>query len=310
MPADFPFIHLSFAVADEETRLGWDRFLRDVFAPVTMYEVLTTPASQRLKLDRHQTLLAVGNTVLYAAAPAAGGLSPDSAIGNMLRSLASQNAWVGIAIGVADLEVARDWVRARGWEPRSYPLLEDRYFLLDRAETLGMRLEFLSGALDNDPRLKPDWDPAWWRDEHPLGLEGLQSIGVSAQSLDTAREIFGDKLGWREIAQRTTDEARCASFLIGDAIVEAMEPLDPQSELAEHAREVRGVWCLNFQVRSATAAADYLQSKGLRLIGDPQCRFAIDPADAFGRLLWFSEDRVPGYPPIPIPHKVAHYARL
>ena len=27
-----------------------------------------------------------------------------------------------------------------------------------------------------------------WRDEHPLGIEGLQSIGISTPSLDAARE--------------------------------------------------------------------------------------------------------------------------
>jgi GNAT superfamily N-acetyltransferase len=309
MPA-FPFIHVSFAVRDEATRLRWDKFVRDTFAGVTMYEVLTTPEAERLKLDRHQTLLAIGNTVVYAAAPAGAGLSSDSQIGNMLRGLADQDAWTGIAIGVADLDAAREWVRARGWSPRSYPLLEDRYFLLDRAETLGMRLEFLTGALDNDPRLKEGWNPLWWRDEHPLGLEGLQSIGVSTQRLETARAIFADKLGWPEISTRSLPGARCASFLIGDAVVEAMEPVDPGSRLADHARAVRGIWCLTFQVRSAPAAADYLESKGLELFGDRQKRFAIAPEQACGRLLWFTEERVPGYPEIPIPHLVASFATL
>ncbi|MDR2858064.1 MAG: VOC family protein [Novosphingobium sp.] len=306
----FPFIHVSFALAGEAERRGWDAFVRDVFAPVTMYEVLTTPDAERLGLHRHQTLLAIGNTVVYAAAPAGAGLSTDSAIGNMLRALASQNAWIGIAIGVADLDTARAWVRERGWLSQSYPLLEDRYFLLDRSETLGMRLEFLAGALDNDPRLKAGWDPLWWRDAHPLGLEGLQSIGVSTGSLAAARAIFGEKLGWREIATRTLPEARCASFLVGDAVVEAMEPVDPQSPLADHARAVRGIWCLTFQVRSASAAAACLAAKGFALIGDRDRRFAIDPAQAFGRLLWFTDERVAGYPPIPIPHRVDRFAQL
>lgn len=306
----FPFIHVSFAIADEAKRIAWDRFVHDVFAPVMMYEVLTTPESERLQLDRHQTLLAIGNTVIYAAAPAGEGLLPESKIGNALRMLAANDSWVGIAIGVADLDAAREWVRARGWSPNSYPLLEDRYFLLDRTDTLGMRLEFLAGALDNDPRLKPGWDPMWWRDEHPLGLEGLQSIGVSTLHLETARKIFGRKLGWQEIASRTTEEARCASFLIGDAVVEAMEPLDSASNLYTHARDVKGIRCLTFQVRSAPAAADYLVSKGLKLIGDPQERFAIDPDDAFGRLLWFTDCKAEGYPEIPIPHCVDRFSRL
>jgi catechol 2,3-dioxygenase-like lactoylglutathione lyase family enzyme len=312
--AEFPLIHVSFAIAEERDRLGWDALIRDIFAPQTMYEVLTTPASIRLGLDRHQTLLAIGNTVVYAAAPAGAGLESTSAIGNMLRDRAANGGigggWVGIAIGVADLDAARAWVRARGWEPRSYPLLEDRYFLLDRSETLGMRFEFLTGALDNDPRLKPGWDPLWWRDEHPLGLDGLQSIGVSTTSLDAAREIFGEKFGWREIETRTTDLARCASFLLGDAVIEAMEPLDASSELGRHATSGQGIWSLTFQVRSAAAAADYLRGKGLALIGDPTRHFMIDPAQAYGRLLQFTDETRAAYPSIPIPTLAASPADL
>lgn len=299
--ASFPLVHISFAVADEAARLEWDNFVRDIFASRTMYEVLTTPETERLKLDRHQTLLVIGNTVLYAAAPAGAGLSPDSKVGNMLRTLASADAWIGIAIGVADLPAARNWVRERGWSPVSYPLLEDRYFLVDRTETLGMRLEFLAGALSNDPRRADGWDTAWWRDQHPLGIEGLQSIGVATLSLDAAREIFDKTLGWREISNRTTQDARCASFLIGDAVVEAMEPLDDEGQLANHARRMQGIWCLTFQVRSAAKAAEYLRAKGMNLITDTKNRFAIDPAQAAGRLLWFTDEKAPGYPDIPIP---------
>lgn len=305
----FPFIHVSFALPDEETRLAWDRFIRDVFAAETLYEVLTTPEAERLKLDRHQTLLAIGNTVVYAAAPAGAGLRPDSAIGNMLRSMAAPNTWIGIAIGVADLDRARDWVRERGWEPHSYPLLEDRYFLLDRNDTLGVRLEFLTGALDNDPRLCADWDPTWWRDRHPLGLEGLQSIGISTHRLDKAREVFG-KLGWPEIGSRTTPEARCASFLIGDAVIEAMEPLDPTSELGNHAEQGKGIWRLMFQVRSAADAACYLRSRNLKLMGDPNQCFAIDPELTFGRQLWFTDQAVPYHPDIPIAHLLRSFSQL
>ena len=306
----FPFIHISFSLAEEEERIAWDQFVKEVFSPRLMYEVLSSPEATKLGLDRHQTLFAIGNTVIYAAAPAGNGLRSDSTIGNMLRSRAKPNAWVGIAIGVSDLDVAREWVCERGWSPTSYPLLEDRYFLVDRNEILGMRLEFLTGDLANDPRLAAGWDPYWWRDEHPLGLEGLQSIGVSTKSLDAARTIFSHKLGWREISSRVTDEARCASFLIGDAIVEAMEPIDPNSELGVHASAANGIWCLNFQVRSAREAADYLESKGLRLLGERHRHFLIDPKQAFGRQLRFTEERVSGYPDIPIPSLVTTPAEL
>jgi catechol 2,3-dioxygenase-like lactoylglutathione lyase family enzyme len=294
----FPLAHISFAVADELTRRAWDSFLREVFDAETLYEVLIAdPEAQRLKLDRQQTLLAVGGTVLYAAAPAGPGLQADSVIGNMLRAHAQPHTWIGVALTVADLEAAREWVRERGWTPRSYPLLEDRYFLLDRNDTLGMRLEFLAHGLDNDPRTRPGWSPARWRDEHPLGLEGLQSIGVSTVDLDLARQVFSGKLGWPEVAGRRTAAAECASFHLGETVIEAMQPLDGASALARHAHEQRGIWSLTFQVRSIEAAADYLLGRGLRLVEQRDRCFAIDPAQAFGRRLQFTDEIVEGYSP-------------
>jgi len=294
----FPIAHISFAVADEPTRKAWDAFLRDVFAAETLYEVLIAdPEAQRLKLDRQQTLLAVGDAVLYAAAPAGPGLQPDSVIGSMLRANARPHTWIGVALTVADLDAARAWVRERGWTPLSYPLLEDRYFLIDRSETLGMRLEFLAGGLANDPRTRPGWSLAPWR-EHPLGLEGLQSIGVSTVDLDLARRIFADKLGWPEVARRRTEAAECASFLVGDTVIEAMRPVDPASEFGRHAEEKRGIWSLTFQVRSCEAAADYFLGKGLRLVERRDGGFALDPGQAFGRWLQFTDQSVAGYPPV------------
>jgi hypothetical protein len=220
----------------------------------------------------------------------------------MLRAHAHPHTWIGIALTVADLEAARTWVRGRGWTARSYPLLEDRYFLLDRNDTLGVRLEFLAGGLANDPRARPDWNPARWRDEHPLGLEGLRSIGVSTVDLDLARQIFAGKLGWPEVARRRTHAAECAAFDLGGAVIEAMQPRDDASELARHAHEQRGIWSLTFQVRSIDAAADYLGRRGLRLVEHRDRGFAIDPGQAFGRWLHFSEETIEGYPPCGASH--------
>jgi hypothetical protein len=298
----FPLAHISFAVGDEPTRKAWDAFLREVFDAETLYEVLLSdPEAQRLRLDRQQTLLAVANTVLYAAAPAGPGLEPDSVIGAMLRANVHPHTWIGVALTVADLEVARAWVRERGWTPRSYPLLEDRYFLLDREETLGVRLEFLAHGLDNDPRERPGWTPARWHDEHPLGLEGLQSIGVSTLDLGPAREIFAGKLGWPEVARRRTNEADCAAFNMGETIIEAMQPLDDGSELARHAAAKKGIWSLTFKVRSAHAAADYFQARRLGLVKAGGRSFALDPEQAFGRWLQFTDETPEGYPPFNAP---------
>jgi hypothetical protein len=294
-----PLAHISWALADNKARKACDAFLTDVFGAETAFEVLMTPEAEAMGLDREETLMVVGNTMLISIAPAGPGERPESVIGTMLRNHARPGMWIGLALSVADLDAARVWARARGFTPKSYAGMEGRYFLLDRNHTLGVRLEFLTGDLLNDPRKKPDWKPEWWRDSHPLGIEGLQSIGVSTPSLDRAREIFAGKLGWPELSSRHLpgDGADCASFLIGDTVIEAMQPAAGNSPLARHCRDIQGIYCLTFQVCSARSAADYLRSKGFGLVGDPATRFAIDPHQAFGRLIYFTDERLEGYPP-------------
>ena len=70
------------------------------------------------------------------------------------------------------------------------------------------------------------------------------------------------------------------------------------SPLSWHANEVQGIYCLTFKVKSAAAAADYLKGKGFELVGDTATRFAIVPRQAQERLIFFTENAVPGYPPL------------
>jgi hypothetical protein len=288
----FPLAHISWAVPDNVTRKACDAFLTDVFGADTAFEMLTTPETLTMRLDREETLMVVGNTMLISIAPVSAGLLPDSVIGGMLRKHARAGMWIGIALSVVDLDAARAWVRDRGFSFKSYAGMEDRYFLLNRDDTLRVRLEFLTGNLINDPRIKPAWSPLRWRDSHPLGIEALHSIGVSTPSLATARQIFGVRLGWPELTSRhlPEEEAECASFLIGDNVLEAMRPTTTDTRLAQHCREIQGIYCLTFKVRSVRAAADYLRDKGFALIGDPNKRFAINPEQAFGRLMYFTEE--------------------
>ena len=107
------------------------------------------------------------------------------------------------------------------------------------------------------------------------------------------------KLGWPELSSRHLpgDRADCTSFLMGDNVIEAMQPAAQDSPTWRGtAGMFRGSICLTFQVRSAASAADYLRSKGFELVGDPATRFAINPDQAFGRLIYFTDKRSEGYP--------------
>ena len=295
-----PLAHISWAIADNADRKPCDAFFIDIFGAETAFEMLMTPEAVAMGLDREERLMMVGDTMLIPIAPAGPGATPGAPIGDMLRRSAAPHRWLGLALKVADLGAADAWFRARGFRLHYDPGMEQHYFLIGRGQAMGVRLEILVQDLPNDPRMKPEWSAAKWRDEHPLGIEGLQSIGLSCSSIDAARECFADKLDWPEIGTRhlAPDNADCAAFMMGDTVIEAMQARDAGSFLARHATDIQGIYCLTFKVKSAAATAEYLRAKGLGLIGDTADRFAIDPAQAHDRLLWFTEKTPGGYPPL------------
>jgi hypothetical protein len=97
--------------------------------------------------------------------------------------------------------------------------------------------------------------------------------------------------------RRLLDEpADCASFFVGGVLVEAMCPTSVNCALAQHQRDIQGIYCLSFKVKSAQAAAHYLRGKGLQLVGDPDERFMIDPGQAFSRRIHFTQHDIAGDP--------------
>lgn len=295
MPA-FPLVHVSWALADNAQRPACDAFFRDIFGAQTAYEILITPETTALGLDREESLLMVGDTMMIPIAPAGRGEQEGNPLGDMLRRSAGPMRWLGLALRTADLAAADAWFAERGFKRHYDPGMEAHYFLIPRGQALGMRLEIVRQDMPNDPRCDSAWTPVWWRDEHSLGIEGLQAVGVSTPTLAEARSLFGERLERPEISVREMADARCAAFAMGDTVIEALEGAEG-STIADHARDVKGIFHLVFKVRDAASAAAYLRSKGLPLIGRTDERFAIHPDAAHGRLIWFTQIVPPGYPP-------------
>ncbi|MET1755335.1 glyoxalase [Novosphingobium sp. RD2P27] len=295
-----PVAHISWALADNAQRPACDAFFQDVFGAQTAFEMLITPDTAHMGLDREESLMMVGDTMIIPIAPAGSGEDERSPLGNMLRRSAHAMRWVGVALKVADLKAADERLRAAGFDLHYDRGMEEHYFIIARHQALGMRLEILAQDLPNDPRRDPNWRAIEARDQHPLGIEGLQAIGLSAPSFEAAREVFAQRLGWPEMAARSLPEvnAECAAFFMGDTVLEAMVGPEDGSPVAVHARDIKGIYNLVFKVKDAGAAADYLRSKGLDLVGDVQGRFAIAPEQAHGRLIWLTEITPEGYPSV------------
>ena len=296
----FPLAHVSWSLADNADRAACDQFFIATFGAETVFEMLETPATAAMGFDREERLMVIGDTMLIPIAPAGAGAAPESPLGNMLRRCAGEGRWLGVSLRVADLPAADAWFRGRGFQLHYDPGMEGHYFLIARRQVMGMRVEIMTGELPNDPRLREGWNPGRWASDHPLGIEGLQAIGLSAPELGAARALFAERLDWPELGERhvASENADCAAFLMGDTVIEALVPRDPVSPLAAHLRDIQGIRSLTFKVRDAPAAAAWLEARGLELIGDPADRFAIVPAQAQGRLLWLTGNDVPGYPPL------------
>ncbi|TCM17265.1 hypothetical protein EDF56_106382 [Novosphingobium sp. PhB165] len=289
-----PLVHVSWALVDNGLRPACDAFFREVFGAETAHEILITPETEKMGLDREESLLMIGDTMLIPIAPAGRGAQDGHPLGDMLRRSAAANRWIGVALKVTDLAQADAWFAERGFKRHYDPGMEAYYFLVPRGQALGMRLEIVTQDMPGDPRRDPGWRPAM---DHPLGIEGLQAIGLSAPSLAEARAVFAEKLRWPELGTRDLPDARCAAFAMGDTVLEALEGPEG-SAIADHARDVKGICHLVFKVRDAAATAQYLEGKGLPLIGDRADRFAIAPEAAHGRTIWFTDVTPPNYPKV------------
>lgn len=275
-------------------RPACDAFFKDVFGARTASEILITPQTEALGLDREESLMMIGDTMVIPIAPAGRGAQAGNPLGDMLRRSAAPMRWIGLALKVGDLGAADAWFAARGFRRHYDPGMEAHYFLVPRSEALGLRLEIVRQDMPGDPRREAGWRPD---DGHPLGIEGLQAVGVSVPSLAEARALFAGRLEWPDLGERDVPEGRCAAFVMGDTVIEAVEGPEG-SEVARHACEVKGIRHLAFKVRDAQATANYLRDRGFSLVGDVAGRFAIHPDEAHGRLIWFSQDTPEGYPPV------------
>lgn len=287
--AAMPLAHISWAIADNADRPACDAFFIDLFGAETAYEMLVTPETEKYRFDREERLMVVRDTMLIPIAPAGPGAEPGNPLGDMLRRTAGPNRWIGLAFRVADLKAADRWFRAAGFELHYDRGMENHYFLITKRQAMGMRIEVMQGELPNDPRLKPDWQPRKWRDDHPLGIEGLLSIDLACGDLGEAQALFAERLGWRALGERDLPEGgrRGAAFDMGDAVLEALTP--PREGDA-------GICGITFKVKDAQAAWRYLDTRGFELIGNAATRFAIEPRQAHGRLIWFCENLPTGWP--------------
>lgn len=288
MPVD-KLLHITHAMENNQRRAELEKFYLDVFAAQTFYEA--RPAQG---LERDETLILIGKTQLIPQAPS----DENAPVAKAIKAYAP--GLKGMAMKVANLRQADAHLVRHGLHLNyTDPMFQDVFFLTRPEETFNFPVEFCQVEMPNDPRLRPDWSADWWRDVHPLGIEKLSSIEVATGDLEAAKRFYREVFEFQPIGERTLDEeaSAVAAFFAGDFVFEVLRPLTrgtPVADLVD--KRGGGIYALSFKVKSPAKAADYLKSKNLRLLGDTNRRFTIDPRDAFGARFTFLGEELPNDP--------------
>jgi len=145
-----------------------------------------------------------------------------------------------------------------------------------------------------DPRLQPGWTTDYWRDRHPLGIEGASHMTVLFRNLEDSRLVYEKALG-AEVIHRGEIPGRKRSlyFAVGeDTVVEAAQPLSSTTpEGKDLARAGEGIFSVTFKTRNLERAADYLRSKAQEFTEDGDS-LVLNSDQAFGMTIGFIESNL------------------
>jgi catechol 2,3-dioxygenase-like lactoylglutathione lyase family enzyme len=150
-----------------------------------------------------------------------------------------------------------------------------------------------------DARLQPSWSAAFWRDQHPLGIERASHITVLVRDLREGRALYQDILGGKLLhEEETPGQKRSAFFAVGeDTVVEVAQPLSaasPEGRDMEQAGE--GIYSVTFKTKDLKQVADFLQSKKQSIELQGPDSLVLNRDDTFGMVIGFTQRQIPNDP--------------
>ena len=153
---------------------------------------------------------------------------------------------------------------------------------------------------DKDPRFSPDWDPDWWVNNHPLGLQRLAYTTVLTRDLDRAKHAYVDVLGGVLIHENTSELTGTANsyVLMGEGtVVELAQPIaDGTIAAADQAANGEIHHAAAFKVVDLDRAEEHLTSKGITVTQRDDSTLLTDPATTHGVPFRWTTWTVPGDP--------------
>jgi len=152
------------------------------------------------------------------------------------------------------------------------------------ADGFGSSFEFWDGVFHGNDKLTggPMKGPAYWRDQHPLGLTGLKAHTHAVEDIDKATKFLGTFLDAKPAydAARPDIDARARGFHIGDAILELVTP-EGDGVLRRHLnRHGEGIRSTIFGVRDMGQARRHFAGLGVPLVAGTIPGSVAVPAEA------------------------------
>jgi catechol 2,3-dioxygenase-like lactoylglutathione lyase family enzyme len=161
-------------------------------------------------------------------------------------------------------------------------------------------LEFAAtGNYIPDPRLKPHWTTAPWRDRHPLGIDRTSHITVLFGDLKAAKSLYLGHLGGKLLHESETPGRKRSAFIaVGDdTVIEAAQPLSASSpEGRDLELNGEGVHAVTFKTLKLNRAAEFLKSKHQRIEAEEANSFMRNIEDSFGMPMGFTDLAIPNDP--------------
>jgi catechol 2,3-dioxygenase-like lactoylglutathione lyase family enzyme len=286
--------HLTHVVSD---LTPVDRWYDEVFACTRYYHGFAKAAG------RDASLLAIGDVIMEPMSPAnVPNLRNQSVkrfhdrFGQHLHS---------IAFYVDDVPAISTHLAAqklRMWDVVGRPVTppDEKFAVWTHPKESHGQLEFaVVGSNTIDPRLQPAWSNQFWRERHPLGIEGASHITIVVGDLPTAKRFYCEILGAKPIhEEETAGRKRSAYVAVGeDTVVELAQPLSTTGREAQDLeRNGEGIHALTFKTRNLARAAEFLKSKQLSPEPEGTASIALGPEQAFGMVVGFTERRLPNDP--------------
>lgn len=286
--------HLTHVVTDLRPV---DRWYDEVFACTRYYHGFAKAAG------RDASLLAIGEVIMEPMSPAnVPNLRNQSVkrfhdrFGQHLHSI----AFYADDIPAISTHLAAH--KLRMWDVTGRPVTppNEKFAVWTHPKETHGQLEFaVVGSNTIDPRLQPAWSSDFWRERHPLGIEGASHITAVVGDLAAAKHFYCDVLGSKLIHEEEVGGRKRSSYVsIGeDTVVELAQPVSSSSlEGQDLEKNGEGIHSLTFKTRNLAKAAEFLKSKQMRPESDGKESIVLGPDQAFGMVVGFTERKLPNDP--------------